>query len=145
MRFVDLADGGRRLAPLLADRLQPGAVVVSVGAGGRVTGSAVADALGIEVTHLETRRDAEGVRVLVVGVDLAGRDVVVVDDGVETGTAALAAALALREAGAVSVVLAVPVCPRDAESRLLPAYDEVVALLRPLEGGSLRRHYETFA
>jgi predicted phosphoribosyltransferase len=145
MRFVDLADGGRRLAPLLEDLVRGGSVVVSVGAGGRVTGAAVAAELGVAVTHLETTRDEAGVEVLVEGVDLEGRDVVVVDDGVESGTAALAAARAVRAAGATSVVLGVPVCPREAESALRPAYDDVVAVVRPLVGGSLRGHYETFA
>jgi predicted phosphoribosyltransferase len=145
VRFADLADGGRRLAPLIEDRVRAGALVVSVGEGGRVTGTAVAAELGVDVAHLETSRDDAGVQVDVDGVALAGRDVVVVDDGVETGTAAVAAARAVREAGAVSVVLAVPVCPREAESRLRPAYDDVVAVVRPLVRRSLRWHYETFA
>jgi predicted phosphoribosyltransferase len=145
MRFVDLADGGRRLAPLLVDLVRGGSVVVSVGAGGRVTGAAVAAELAVEVTHLETLRDEAGVTVLVDGADLAGRQVVVVDDGVESGTAALAAARAVRAAGAASVVLGVPVCPRDAESGLRAAYDDVVAVVRPLVGGSLHGHYDTFA
>ena len=145
MRFADLADGGRRLAPLLAAAAEGGALLVSVGEGGRVTGQAVADELGVAVTHLPTRRDEGGVQVLVGDLALGGRAVVVVDDGVETGTAALAAARAVREAGASSVVLAVPVCPREAEPRLRPAYDDVVAVVRPLVAGSLRGHYETFA
>jgi putative phosphoribosyl transferase len=145
MTFVDLADGGRRLAPLVEDRVRGGAVVVSVGEGGQVTGAAVAAALGVEVIHLETRRDEVGVEVLVEGVALGGRDVVVVDDGVESGTAALAAARAVRAAGAASVVLGVPVCPRESESALRPAYDDVVAVVRPPVRGSLRGHYETFA
>ena len=69
--------------------------------------------------------------------------VVVIDDGVETGTAAAAAAEVLRDAGARRLTLAVPVCPRDAEVGLLDRYDDVVAVVRPLVRRSLRWHYET--
>ncbi|MBI1378581.1 MAG: hypothetical protein GC157_14025 [Frankiales bacterium] len=144
MRFVDLADGGRRLAPLVAAALTPDAVVVSAGDGGLVTGRAVAQALGIAVVPLVTTRSDAGVRVEL-PLDVAGRRVVVVDDGVESGTAARAVAAALRTAGASSLVLAVPVCPQEAETDLRTRYDEVVALVRPLERRSLQWHYDTFA
>ncbi len=107
-------------------------------------GAAVGAALGVEVTPLVTSRDDDGVRVEV-PVDVAGRRVVVIDDGVETGTAARAVADALRAAGATHVVLAVPVCPREIEAGLRPRYDDVIAVTRPLVRRSLRWHYETFA
>jgi predicted phosphoribosyltransferase len=144
VRFVDLADGGRRLAVLLGPALEADPLVLSMGEGGRVTGAAVAEALGIVVTHLETERTDEGVRVEVAP-DVSGREVLVVDDGVETGTAARAVAAALREAGATRVVLAVPVCPREAEAELRHRFDDVIAVDRPLVRRSLRWHYETFA
>ena len=143
-RFVDLADGGRQLAPLVAPLLTDSTVVVCIGVGGVVTGAAVAAELGIEVAPLVTTRTDEGVAVDVM-VDVDGRDVVVVDDGVETGTAARAVATALREAGAVRVVLAVPVCPREVEAGLASRFDAVVAVTRPLARRSLRWHYDTFA
>ena len=123
-RFVDLADGGRQLAPLVAPLLTDSTVVVCMGVGGVVTGAAVAAELGIEVARLVTTRT---------------------DDGVETGTAARAVATALREAGAVRVVLAVPVCPREVEAGLASRFDAVVAVTRPLARRSLRWHYDTFA
>jgi predicted phosphoribosyltransferase len=144
VRFVDLADGGRRLAELLGPALEADPLVLSMGEGGRVTGAAVGEALGIAVTHLETERTGDGVRVEV-SVDVSGRAVLVVDDGVETGTAARAVALALRDAGATRVVLAVPVCPREAEADLRHRFDDVIAVDRPLVRRSLRWHYETFA
>lgn len=144
MRFVDLADGGRRLAALLAPLLAGDEVLVSIGEGGRTTGRALGEALGREVEHLGTTRTDDGVTV-VVTLDVADADVVVVDDGVETGTAARAVAAALREAGARRVVLAVPVCPREVEADLRRRFDDVVAVDRPLVRRSLRWHYETFA
>ena len=147
MRFVDLADGGRRLAGVLRPLLdvdEPQPVLVAAGVGGLVTGAAVAEELGVEVTPLETLRTDAGVTVHVT-LEVSGREVIVVDDGVETGTAARATAAALRAAGAERLVLAVPVCPRDAEAELRGHYDEIVALHRPLARRSLRWHYETFA
>ena len=143
-RFVDLADGGRQLAPLVAPLLSEATVVVSMGAGGVVTGAAVAEALGITVTPLVATRTDDGVAVEVT-LDVDGLDVVVVDDGVETGTAARAVARALRDAGAAHVVLAVPVCPREAEADLRYRFDAVVAVTRPLARRSLQWHYGTFA
>ncbi len=144
MRFADLADGGRRLAPLVAPLLDDATVLVAVPPGGIGVGSAVAEVLGRDVTALVTARDDDGVRVEVT-VDVSGRSVVVIDDGVETGTAARAVAAALRAAGASSVVLAVPVCPREVEPDLRTRYDDVIAVTRPLVRRSLRWHYDTFA
>jgi predicted phosphoribosyltransferase len=142
--FVDLADGGRALAPLVGPLLTPGTVVVSAGVGGLVTGAAVAESLGVEVTPLTTTRSESGVSVEI-PIVVTGLRVVVVDDGVETGTAARAVAAALRAAGAAHIVLAVPVCPREAEADLRGRFDDVVAVERPLVRRSLRWHYETFA
>ena len=144
-RFVDLADGGRRLAAILPDVLVERSLLVRIGAGGQVTGAAVAEALGIDVVAVPTERDDDGVHVDLSGIDVQGREVVVIDDGVETGTAAMVAGAALREAGAVALVLAVPVCPRGSEASLRMRYDDVIAGTRPLVRRSLRWHYDTFA
>ena len=144
MRFADLADGGRQLAELLSPEVVAGAVLLAVPPGGVTVGDAVAAALGLEVVPLLTTRDDDGVSVEV-PVDVTGRRVVVLDDGVETGTAARAVVAALRQAGASFVVLAVPICPREAEADLRHRYDEVIAVTRPLVRRSLRWHYDTFA
>lgn len=144
-RFADLADGGRRLAAILPAGLVERSMLVCIGQGGQVTGAAVADALGVAVTPVPTTRDDDGVHVDLEGVDVAGREVLVLDDGVETGTAAMVAGAALRAAGAIGLVLAVPVCPRDSEAALRLRYDDVIAVTRPPARQSLRRHYETFA
>ena len=46
-------------------------------------------------------------------VPVAGRTVVIVDDGIATGSTARAACLVVRERGAKRIVLAVPVAPTD--------------------------------
>ncbi len=143
MRFVDFADAGRQVSALLPAYLAEDPVIVGVPPGGVAVGASVAAALGVVVTPLVVERDDDGVRVEV-PVPVSGRFVIVIDDGVETGTAARAVAAALREAGAARIVLAVPVCPREAEADLARRYDEIVAVTRPLVRRSLHWHYETF-
>ena len=60
----------------------------------------------------------------------AGRTVIVVDDGVATGSSAEAACRVMRELGASTVVLAVPVCPVSALDRM-PSADEIVSVHTP--------------
>lgn len=73
--------------------------------------------------------------------DVKQRCVIVVDDGVETGTVARAAARMLKELQPARIVLAVPVCPREAIADLQHCYDQIVAVDRPLVRRNLRWHY----
>ena len=61
-------------------------------------------------------------------VPLAGRIVVIVDDGVATGSTARAACAVARAQGARRVVLAVPVAPTDEVAGLLDCADAVVCV-----------------
>jgi len=144
VKFADLADGGRQLAALLPPGLAGGCVLVAVPPAGVVVGEAVAAAFGLPLLALVATRSDEGLSVAV-PVDVAARRVLVVDAGVETGTAARAVVAALRDSGAAYVVLAVPVCPREVEADLRRRYDEVIAVTRPLARRSLRWHYDAFA
>lgn len=143
-RFADRSAAGRALAPLTA-RALAGAedpVLLGVAPGGLPVAEEVAAALGTTVVRLDLVRGEDGVTAQL-PVPVEGRTVVVVDDGVETGTAALAVGAALRHGGVGRAVLAVPVCPREARPRLEMRYDEVVALVQPLVRRSLRWHYAT--
>ncbi|MGW3039968.1 phosphoribosyltransferase family protein [Kitasatospora sp. NPDC001159] len=77
--------------------------------------------------------------------ELAGRTAVVVDDGIATGSTALAACLIARNQGAARVVLAVPVAPPGWTRRLADAADELVALSTPGEFYGIGQFYEDFA
>ncbi len=75
---------------------------------------------------------------------LAGRTVVLVDDGVATGATACAAARAVRGLGAARVVLAAPVVAAAAEPELRHELDEVVALDWPRPFVAVGIWYERF-
>jgi predicted phosphoribosyltransferase/dienelactone hydrolase len=61
-------------------------------------------------------------------VEIAGRPIVVVDDGLATGATARAAVAVLRARGAARVVLAVPCAPPQAVRTLRAEADEVVCV-----------------
>ncbi|MFJ6780982.1 phosphoribosyltransferase family protein [Streptomyces yangpuensis] len=78
-------------------------------------------------------------------VDLAGRTVIVVDDGIATGATAAAACQVVRAQGAARVVLAVPVAPPDAVARLREETDEVVCLSAPRAFRAVGEWYRDFS
>ncbi len=143
--FANLADGGRRLGPALREAMAdaadpillpaiPNGVPVTVG---------ILERFAAPVRALPVDRTGDGVLVPPLP-EVHGRTVIVVDDGVETGTVARAAAAMLRDVGVGRLVLAVPVCPRDALADLHHRYDLVVAVAKPLGRRSLSWHYDDF-
>ena len=64
-------------------------------------------------------------------IDLRGKTVILVDDGLATGYTSLAAIKAVREDKPEKVVLAVPVAPREAIERLKNEVDELICLETP--------------
>jgi putative phosphoribosyl transferase len=77
-------------------------------------------------------------------IDLAGRTVIVVDDGVATGVTDAAALRAVRKRGPREVILAVPVCAPDAAEHLATEADEVVCLQAPAQLDGVGRWYGDF-
>jgi putative phosphoribosyl transferase len=77
-------------------------------------------------------------------VPVAGRTVLVVDDGLATGSTAAAAVRALRHAGARRIVLAVPVAAPDSARRLARLADEVVCLATPADFRAVSLWYRSF-
>jgi len=78
-------------------------------------------------------------------VPLQGRTAVVVDDGVATGSTALAACEVARALGASRVVLAVPVASSYAIAELAGAADELVCLDTPRSFFSVGQSYRDFS
>ncbi|MER3443418.1 MAG: phosphoribosyl transferase [Meiothermus sp.] len=77
--------------------------------------------------------------------DLAGKTVILVDDGLATGATMRAAALAARAMHPARVVVAVPVASPDTCEALLEVADEVVALLQPEPFQAVSLWYEHFS
>ena len=92
--------------------------------------SAVVDRIAsLELAEIERReREYRRGRPLV---DLAGRVVILVDDGLATGSTMRAAARAVRAYQPARIVIAVPVGPREACDAFADAADDVVCAHRP--------------
>ncbi|GAA2994065.1 hypothetical protein GCM10020229_03190 [Kitasatospora albolonga] len=75
---------------------------------------------------------------------LAGRTVVVVDDGLATGSTARAACRTLRQRGAAHLVLAVPVAPAGWRAELAGEADELVCPYEPERFGAVGAFYADF-
>ncbi|MES2821852.1 MAG: phosphoribosyltransferase [Pseudomonadota bacterium] len=75
---------------------------------------------------------------------ITGREVIVVDDGVATGSTARVALLMLRETQPQRLILAVPVGPREAIEALRPLVDELVCLFTPAPFHAVGLHYADF-
>lgn len=79
------------------------------------------------------------------GQDLAGKRVLVVDDGIATGSTVRAAVEYLRRQGATYIAVAVPVASKDARRLLLPTVDDFFALLVPEDFYAVGQFYHDFA
>lgn len=76
--------------------------------------------------------------------DVQGKTVILVDDGIATGATMRAAVSALRAAGPARIVVAVPVAPPDACARLEKETDELVCLARVEPLGAVGSWYMDF-
>jgi putative phosphoribosyl transferase len=75
---------------------------------------------------------------------IAGRSVIVVDDGIATGTTMRAVLKALRRKAPKSILLAVPVAPPDAVEALRAEVDDVICLETPRPFYGIGLHYIDF-
>ena len=76
--------------------------------------------------------------------DLAGRIVIVVDDGLATGSTMIAALHALRAKSPKKLICAVPVAPPDTLVKVQPYADEVVCLSAPEMFYAVGQFYASF-
>lgn len=77
--------------------------------------------------------------------NVAGRCVILVDDGIATGYTTRAAALALHNLDAMEVILAIPVGPPDSIEVIRHSVDDVVVLKTPIPFMAVGYWYRDFA
>ncbi|MEM5814785.1 MAG: phosphoribosyltransferase family protein [Candidatus Aenigmatarchaeota archaeon] len=75
---------------------------------------------------------------------LKGKTVIIVDDGLATGSTMLAAIHVIRKQKPAKVVVAVPVGPPDVAARMGREADEVICLLQPEFFYAIGAFYESF-
>ena len=95
-----------------------------------------------ELAEIERRRERYlGTRARI---DVAGRVVIVIDDGVATGATTRAALRALRRRGPKKIILAVPVAPTETLVDMREEADEVVCLEDYADFGAIGFFYSDF-
>lgn len=135
----------------------PGHPELGIGAvaegGSAVFDSATLRALGVtdedfrrraEVEQVELERRVAYYRGARPIPSLAGRDVILVDDGLATGVTAEAALRALRTHGPRRLLLAAPACAPETMKRLESVADEVVCVLCPPVFAAVGQWYDRF-
>ncbi len=135
----------------------PGSEEFAMGAiasgGVRVLNRPVLDRYGVPEALVETVASREGLELArreksyrggLPPLDVRGKTVIVVDDGLATGFSMKAAVTALRALGPRKVVVAVPVGPRATVQELRRLADEVVCPAMPDPFIAVGRFYENF-
>lgn len=78
-------------------------------------------------------------------IDVSNRTIILVDDGLATGSTMSAAVAALKQRHPARIVVAVPVAPPAACRELTEEVDEVVCALSPPQFDGVGRWYEDFS
>jgi putative phosphoribosyl transferase len=77
-------------------------------------------------------------------IDVKGREAIIVDDGIATGSTVQAAIMAVKRRGPSRVIVATPVAPRDTVAELKALADDVVCLFAPEAFYAISVHYDDF-
>jgi putative phosphoribosyl transferase len=110
--------------------------------------------LSISPTQVETvtareRRELERRELVYRGsrpaLSVAGKTVILIDDGIGTGASVLAAIQALRQLGPAKIVVAVPVAPPGVGERLAGETDEFVCVATPDHFVAVGQFYDDFS
>ncbi|HWF40172.1 MAG TPA: phosphoribosyltransferase [Candidatus Acidoferrales bacterium] len=78
-------------------------------------------------------------------IDVRGRTVILVDDGLATGSSMRAAALALKKKQPSQIVVTVPVAPRETCAEFESIVDEVLCAITPESFRAVGEWYEDFS
>ncbi|MFA7372129.1 MAG: alpha/beta family hydrolase [bacterium] len=132
---------------------QPELGIGAIAPGVRIINETLVRQLGIapqEIDKIAGRETAEMQRRLRLyrsnrpAVEIAGKTVILTDDGLATGITALAATRAVRAEKPERLILAVPVCSPEAAARLAGELDDLVCLLQPEDFMAVGQWYLDF-
>lgn len=98
----------------------------------------------IAAQEAELHRREEVYRGARPGIPVAGKTVILVDDGIATGASMMAAIEALRSLRPEKIVVAVPVAPPDTCARITLAVDEFVCVMKSEWFFAIGQFYEDF-
>lgn len=114
-------------------------------AGRRISDSEIAAELAAERAELQRReRSYRGNRERLSAATVAGKDLLLVDDGIATGFSMRAAVVALRQLQPAHILVAVPVAPADSIAELQQLADGVYCLETPAPFYAIGQWYEDF-
>lgn len=101
----------------------------------------------LDAVEVGARADLEKMRTSIVGeavLPVAGRTIILCDDGMASGASMAAAVELMRQAGAGRIVAAVPVAPKFARWEVEPLVDEFVCAINPRVFHSVSAFYSRF-
>jgi putative phosphoribosyl transferase len=134
---------------------QPELAIGAVASGGmRVVNQRIVSALGLSGEEVEAIADSElrelerreaAYRVGKTPLEVKGKTVILIDDGLATGASMRVAVHAVRSGGAARVVVAVPVAPADTCEMLRSEADEVVCAETPSDFRAVGQWYRDFS
>ena len=140
--FIDRADAGQKILATFKDEILENDVIVVVLPAAVEIALAFATEMTMPMRDLHISRNITGVAIPR-REGLSGLNVAVIDDGVESGTTAMAIGAMLRDASVKSATLLVPVCPKSVVPHLLAVYDTIHAVVSPPAPSPLAWHYQT--
>lgn len=98
-----------------------------------------------EETRSELNRQTKVFRGSRLPISPQGRRILLVDDGIATGSTVIACIDYLKRAGAASIILATPVCAPGAHRQLVGQVDGLIALEFPGNFMAVGQYYEDFS
>ena len=78
-------------------------------------------------------------------IPLKAKTVILIDDGLATGSTMMLAVKVVRKEGPAKIIVAVPVAPLETIARLRKAADDVVCLLKPVTFMAIGQFYKNFS
>lgn len=112
-------------------------------AGLGVTDAQVAETIAEQEAELQRREELyRGVKS---GIPIQGKTIILVDDGIATGSSMLAAIEALRTLQPKKIVVAVPVAPTHADADFSGVADEFICVDQPEEFYGIGQFYQDFS